>query len=394
MAKARLTGVADFAVTAREVDFVTRFGKNWDSLREILGIMRPIPKAPGTKLVSYEAYVTLQSGAVGEGEEIPYSKAGVNPVAYGDLTLEKYAKAVSIEAVNKYGAAVAVQKTDDAFLNELQGNVLDRFYTFLQSGSLTSVESTFQMAVAMAVGRVVDKFKKMRRDTTQVVVFVNTLDAYQYLGAASLTVQTAFGLQYVKNFLGAETMILSSEIPRDYVIATPADNIVLYYVDPGDSDFKTLGLDYTVQGETNLIGFHANGDYSHAVGESFALMGMALWAEYIDGISVAKVEASGSLGSISGFSTAAYTGTGSKTGDSELTVPDPDVSGGKFYFKATASTAPANPTYLSQFDPTGWTEVVDDQVVATTNGHKYRFVEVNGAGQAIASATGDVTAKT
>jgi hypothetical protein len=45
-----------------------------------------------------------------------------------------------------------------------------------------------------------------------------------------------------------------------------------------------LGLTYTVQGETNLIGFHAQGNYSTAVGESYALMGMSLWAEYLDGI--------------------------------------------------------------------------------------------------------------
>ena len=35
-------------VTAREVDFVTRFDDNWDALRNILGIMRPIRKAPGS----------------------------------------------------------------------------------------------------------------------------------------------------------------------------------------------------------------------------------------------------------------------------------------------------------------------------------------------------------
>ena len=67
------------------------------------------------------------------------------------------------------------------------------------------------------------------------------------------------------------------------------DNIVLYYIDPSDSDFAQLGLDYTVQGETNLIGFHAEGNYSHAVGETYALMGMSLWAEYLDGISVVYV---------------------------------------------------------------------------------------------------------
>ena len=389
-AKANLTGVAQINTTVREIDFVTRFTKNWDSLREIMNIMRPIRKDPGTKLASYTASVTLQSGAVEEGNEIPYSQATVSPVAYGDLTLEKYAKAVSIEAVNKYGAVVAVQRTDDAFLNELQGTVLDRFYTFLQTGALTSVEPTFQMGVAMAIGRVVDKFKKMRRDSTSIVVFVNTLDAYQYLGAADLTVQNAFGLQYVKDFMGAQTMILSSEIPRNKVIAIPSENIVLYYVDPGDGDFAQLGLNYTVQGETNLIGFHANGNYNTAVGESFALMGMLLWAEYLDAIAVVTVEASGSLGTITGFSTAA----GSAVGKSELTVPDPTVGGGKYHFKSQASTAPAAPTYLAQFDTTGWTEVVDEQEVTATNGHKYRVVEVNGAGQAIATADGTVVAKT
>ena len=390
MAKANLTGVAQITTTVREIDFVTRFNQNWESLREIMGIMRPIKKDPGTKLASYTASITLQDGAVGEGEEIPYSRATVSPVAYDDLTLEKYAKAVSIEAVNKYGAVVAVQKTDDAFLNELQGKVLDRFYTFAQTGALTSVEPTFQMGIAMAIGRVVDKFKKMRKDTTSIVVFVNTIDAYQYLGAANLTVQTAFGLQYIKDFMGAQTMILSSEIPAGTIIATPSDNIVLYYVDPGDGDFAQLGLDYTVQGETNLIGFHANGNYTTAVGESFALMGMTLWAEYLDAIAVVTVEASGSLGTITGFSTAA----GSAVGKSELTVPDPSVGGGKYYFKSQASTAPAAPTYLAQFDTTGWTEVVDEQEVTATNGHKYRVVEVNGAGQAITTADGTVVAKT
>lgn len=290
-AKAGITVKNDITVAVRELDFVTRFGKNWDALREILGIMRPIRKTPGTKLTSYEASMkseALQGGAsVGEGEEIPYTEFQVKPVAYADITLEKYAKAVSIESVDKFGAAVAVQRTDEAFLNELQSKVMDDFYTFLKTkGTLTPADpiTSFQMGVAMAVGLVVDKFKKIHRDTTNIVVWVNTLDAYEYLGAAELTVQTAFGLQYVQNFLGAQTVILSSEIERGKIFATPVENIVLYYVDPGDGDYAQLGLNYTVQGETNLIGFHANGNYGTAVGESFAIMGMKLWAEYVDGI--------------------------------------------------------------------------------------------------------------
>lgn len=280
------------AVTAREIDFVTRFGNNWEALREILGIMRPIRKTPGTQLISYTATVELEDGEVDPGNVIPYSKATVQQFAKEDLDLLKYAKAVPIEDVNKYGAAIAVQKTDEAFLNELQTQVLDDFYTFLtdDTEAETSTETTFQMGVAMAIGTVRDKFKKMRKNASEIVVFVNTLDAYRYLGAAEVTVQSAFGIDYIQNFMGARTVILSSEIDEGTVIGVPADNIVLYYVDPGDGQFAQLGLDYTVEGETNLIGFHANGNYSTAVGESFALMGMKLWAEYADAIAIITVD--------------------------------------------------------------------------------------------------------
>lgn len=381
-------------VTEREQDFVSVFSLNWDALRTILGIMRPIKKGPGTKLITYKASVALESGNVEPGEVIPYSKATVTQAAMEDLTVEKFAKAVPIEDVAKYGAAIAIEKTDEAFLNELQNTVLSRFYTFLNTGELTNIETTFQMALSMAKGLVVDKFKKMRKTATAVVGFVNVLDVHEYIGSASITVQNRFGFDYVKDFMGYSTLFLLSapDIARGTVIALPVENIDLYYIDPGDSEFAKLGLNYTTDGETNLIGFHAEGNYSTAVGESFALMGMKLWAEFIDGIAVVKVEASGSLGSVTGFSTAAY--SAGSTGDAKLTVPDPTVAGGVYYFKAQASTAPSAPTYLAQFDTTGWTKVENNQVVATTNGHKYRVVEVNGSGQAIASATGDVTAKT
>ena len=280
-------------VTAREIDFVTRFGKNWDALRDILGIMRPIKKAPGSQLISYTASIALEDGAVQPGEVIPYSKTTVVQAAKGDLTIEKYAKAVTIEDVSKYGAEVAVEKTDEAFLNQLQSNVLTKFYTFLNTGSLTATAATWQMALALAKGKVVDKFQKMRKTVSEVVGFANVLDFYNYLGAADITVQTQFGLTYVKNFMGYSTLFLLSDpdIAQNTVIACPVENIDLYYIDPNDADFRKLGLDYTVQGETNLIGFHANGNYNTAVGESFALMGMALWAEYLDGIAKITVGA-------------------------------------------------------------------------------------------------------
>lgn len=272
-------------MSIKEIDFVSRFELNWEALQEILGIMRPIRKDPGTKLVASKASVELQDGNVAEGDEVPLSQATVVPVYYEDLELEKFRKRVTAESVAKYGAAIAAQKTDDAFLVELQNKVLDRFYAFAQTGTLTGTYDSFQMAVSMACTLVKDKFKKMRRDFTNIVAFVNTIDVGKYLGKAEITMQTQNGMEYFKNFLGASTVIVSSEIPEGTVLAIPADNIVLYYIDPGDGDFSEIGLNYTTgNGETNLIGIHKEGVYGRVSGDTHALMGMKLFAEYIDAI--------------------------------------------------------------------------------------------------------------
>ena len=288
------------SVTAREVDFVTRFNDNWEALRNIMGIMRPIRKTPGTQLISYTADVTLESGDVGAGEVIPYSKTTITQAAKADVAIKKYAKAVPIEDVDKYGAEIAVEKSDDAFLTKLQNTVLSDFYTFLNTGTLTGTATTWQAALAQAQGKVLDKFASMAKDVTSVVGFANILDAYDYLGTADITVQTQFGINYIQNFMGYSTLFLlpatvsgAAAIARNIVIATPVENIDLYYADPSDSEFARLGLNYTVQGETNLIGFHAQGNYTTAVGETFALMGMKLWAEYLDGIAKITVSAGG-----------------------------------------------------------------------------------------------------
>lgn len=170
-AKTNVTTSAQFTTSAREVDFVSRFADNWDALRNIMGIMRPIRKAPGTKLVSYKASVDggLKGGTVAEGDEIPFTKMKVEPVAYGDIDISKYAKSVTIESVAKYGADVAVEKTDEAFLVALQNKVLTDFYTFLGTGTLKVTEKTWQRALAMAKGKVLDKFAGLDKDVTEVV---------------------------------------------------------------------------------------------------------------------------------------------------------------------------------------------------------------------------------
>lgn len=290
---AGVTITTDFSVEARRSDFVTSFAQNWNALREIMGVTRPVKKQPGTVLKSYRASLTLENGNVAEGAEIPLSKASVTEVAHADLVIKKYGKAITIEDVDKYGEEVAIELTDEAFKNELLGEVLGGFYEFALTGELTNKATDFQAGVALAIGSVKNKFKTMRKDGSRVVVFVNTLDAYKYLGVASIGTQTAFGIEYLKSFMGAETMILAGDddIPSGKIVAIPVNNIVDYYADPSSSAFARMGLRYTVDADAPMLGFAIEGDYSTATGVNWAIMGHKLWAEYLDAIAVVSVDA-------------------------------------------------------------------------------------------------------
>ena len=383
-AKNNLIKTADIQVTAREIDFVTRFERNWEHLREILGIMRPIKKQPGAILKSKYAEGTLESGNVGEGEEIPYSKFVVKEKEYAEMTIEKYAKAVSIEAIKDHGYENAVQMTDDEFLFQLQSMVTGRFYDYLNTGTLTATETTFQMALAMAKGLVENKFKTMHRTATGTVGFVNIMDVYEYLGAANITIQNQFGFQYIKDFMGFNTIFLlaETEIPRGRVIATPVENIVLYYVDPNESDFVRAGLVYTVSGETNLIGFHTQGNYNTAVSEAFAIMGLTLFAEYIDAIAVVDVTDDTTLGTLTVTSAA---GTGS--GNTKVTV-EPALETGHLYKYKTGASAPSVEYGQSVRNWTAWDGKSD---IKATTGQYITVVECDNTYKALKSGNDEVT---
>jgi len=157
--------------------------------------------------------------------------------------------------------------------------------------TLTANETTWQRAIAMAKGHVLNKFKSMKRAATSVLAFANILDYYDYLGDAAVSVQSAPGLQYIKDFMGYETVVLLSdtEIKRGRVIATAVNNVVMPYIDPSNSAFARAGLQFTTDGESNLIGFHTEGNYDTLVSESTVIYGIDLFAEYIDAIAVVDV---------------------------------------------------------------------------------------------------------
>lgn len=199
-----MTGTAQIQVKAREIDFVTSFGKNLQALLDVMGITRVIRKENGSVLKTKTAKGSLKSGDVEEGDEIPISQYTVEEQIFDTIKILKYRKSVSIESIAEKGYEAAVEDTDREFRSDLQNVVADKFYAQLKAGSLVGHQSTWQMAVAMAIGKVVNKFQKMKRTATGIAVWVNTLDVYKYLGAAEISLQTAFGFKYMTDFLGAD----------------------------------------------------------------------------------------------------------------------------------------------------------------------------------------------
>lgn len=380
-----MTGVAQIQVRAREIDFVTSFGQNMQALLDVMGIARMIRKENGSVLRVREASGVLQSGDVAEGDIVPLSQYEVTEKDFDTIKIQKYKKGVSIEAIAEKGYEAAVAMTDEEFTADLQNVIMTRFYDMLKMGSLTSYETSWQMAFAMAIGRVKNKFETMGRTATGIAVWVNTLDVYKYLGAAQITMQTAFGVNYVRNFMGADIMFISSQIPENTVIATPLNNIVAYYVDPSDSEFARAGLVYTTDPATGFIGFHVQGNYDRVISELNAIMGVRLFAEYLDAIAYISVGSSSTqtLGTLTVTSE-----EGSETGATKITVnPQLASINGVYKYKTNASAATAV-TY--GMDVKTWTRWDGVSEIETTNGYHVTVVEADENFKAVRS--GDVVA--
>ena len=283
MADANLIKSADLA-KVREVEFTYTFGESIKKLMEALGVTRKVAKQAGTVLKAYKATGTLQNGEVAEGEIIPLSKYVTEPVAFDEITLKKWRKATSAEAIIEKGYSQAVTMTTDAMLKDVQKAVRKNFFDFLATGTGVASGATFQATLAQAWGQLQVLFED---DEIRAVYFMNPLDVADYLASANISLQNAFGMTYVKDFLGLGTVIFNSSVPQGKIYATAADNIVLYYIAVNGAD---LGEAFNFTSDaTGLIGIHETPDYTNMTASDTVVSGLVLFAERLDGIVVGTI---------------------------------------------------------------------------------------------------------
>ena len=282
-AEANLSKSANFA-RVREREFVEIFTGDIRKLIEALGVTRMIQKESGSVLKVMKVTGTIESGSVPEGEVIPLSQFNTTWEPIGEITLKKWRKATTIEAINDKGYDQAVTATTDKMIKLIQKEIRSDFFTFLATGTRTATGNGFQDTLANAWGQLQVIFE----DTDiQPVFFMNPLDLAGYLGTASISLQTLFGMTYLQNFLGLGDVFLNSDVPKGKIYATAKDNIVLYYVNAGTADI-TEGFQFTTD-QTGLIGIHEYADYDRDTVNDSVVSGIKLFAENLYGVVVGTV---------------------------------------------------------------------------------------------------------
>lgn len=264
----------------RQIDFVSQFGYNTKKLMELLGVMRLIPKQAGTLLKRHTVEGTLEDGNVEEGAIIPLSKYTTKETPIGEITLGKWRKATSAEAILDKGYDQAVDETSDKMLQDIQSNIRTGIIGSLEiEGQPTAEGPDTQAALADAWGKLANIFEN---DSVETVYFLNPMDIASYLATAQITVQKAFGFSYVEDFLGLGTVILNSGITKGTFKATAKQNMVGYYV-PANEDDLAKAFDF-VSDETGLIAVHEYADYDRLTADSTFLSGIKIFADNEAGV--------------------------------------------------------------------------------------------------------------
>jgi hypothetical protein len=274
---------ADLA-RVRVADFNLQFTGNLRKLTEALGVTRKIAVQEGASLKMLKVTGTLESGNVAEGDLIPLSKYETEEVPVGEVKLNKWRKGTTAEAILKGGYDQAVGATTDKMVKDIQKTIRGDLFTFMATGSGKAQGADMQAALANAWGKLQVLFED---DAVDTVYFLNPMDVSDYLGAAQVSMQTVFGMNYIENFLGLGDVFLNSNVPAGKFYATAKENIVLYYVNVGAGDIKAaFGL---TTDETGYIGINEYPDKDTARVIDLVLSGVTFFPERIDGIVVGTI---------------------------------------------------------------------------------------------------------
>lgn len=274
---------SEYAIAAKvqDVEFVRLFNEQFAALRQLLNVVTPAKMAAGSSLKLYKSSGTLNTTQVNPCAEITVSAYGTTATPY-PLTTMKFRKQTSIEDILSMGYEPAAANTDRALISDIEKNVRAGLILGLATlGTGTAAGDNFQKCAANAWGEL---NVVMDGEGATPVFFCSPLDAADYLGNASVTMQTAFGLSYIENFLGLGTLVVDANVPQGKVLATAQENILFAYADMATAQ----GFEFYGDAE-GIIGVSHDANITHAALETVAICGIAVVPAFLDRVIVGTI---------------------------------------------------------------------------------------------------------
>lgn len=280
-AEANLTAAADLE-PAVSIDLTSRMSENISTLLRVISVNEMIPMAVGTTIKMYETKIkTKPATQAAEGDVIGLTKVERKLKNTFEIALSKYRKATSAEAIQKIGRTTAVDQTDQVLIKSIQKDIKDSFFTLLGTGTGTTaaVATGLQAAMAAAWGAVQTKFDDV--DATP-IYFISTTDAAKYLATAQVTMQTAFGMSYIENFLGMGDTFITPSLTAGTVVATAKENLFCAYIPTSNGEVaNTFGL---TSDQTGLVGMTHSLATDRATVDTLVMSGVKFFPEDLSAV--------------------------------------------------------------------------------------------------------------
>ena len=272
---------------AASIDFANQFTGGVNKLREVLGVTRELPVAVGGSIKVYTNSITLATGTgISAGDIIPLSKVVPTVAATKTLAPNKHRKAVPVEDIMAAGYERAIAQTDRALLGALYGEIKGGLIGGLADGTASVTGETLQAVLAKARAAVGKVFEDM---DVQSVAFIAHEDLADYQATHTITLESENGLQYLKNFMGFDTVIVSGNVEAGTAYATAAGNLVFAYNEingevtqafpamAADPDFPAIGVMHEIQPD-------------RLTAETITLSSTVIFAENLAGVVVGSIE--------------------------------------------------------------------------------------------------------
>ena len=267
------------------IDFVSKITSNIAELQKVLGIAEMEPMSAGTTIKIYKREQVNTPDQVGEGETIALTKVERKLARTIELVLKKFRRNTSAEAIQKVGRNMAINQCDEKLVSGIQKGIKQDFFDVMLAGEGSGVDGVgLQATLANAWG----KLNVYHEDEgVSPIHFLSPLDVAEYLGGAQITMQTAFGLSYVEDFLGLGTVIVSPRVTKGKVVSTAKENLHGAYIPANSGDVaQSFGL---TSDTTGLIGMKHSADDTNATINTLAMSGVIFYPERLDGVFVGNI---------------------------------------------------------------------------------------------------------